>query len=52
MGVAAGVGSYLKEKKPSVKAVVVEPAAAPFLAGGCPGPHQIQGIGPGLGPTF
>ena len=49
-GTVTGVGEYLKEKKPSVKIVAVEPESSPVLSKGVAGAHNIQGIGAGFVP--
>ena len=49
-GTITGVGEVLKERKPGVHVVAVEPASSPVLSGGRPGPHRIDGIGPGFVP--
>ena len=50
-GTITGTGQVLKQKKPSVKVVAVEPIDSPILNGGAPGPHKIQGIGANFVPA-
>jgi cysteine synthase A len=49
-GTITGVAEVIKSRKPSFKAVAIEPADSPILSGGAPGPHKIQGIGAGFVP--
>jgi cysteine synthase A len=50
-GTITGVGEVLKSRKPSFKAIAVEPDASPVLSGGQKGSHPIQGIGAGFVPA-
>ena len=51
-GTLTGVAGYIKPKKPSFKAIAVEPTESPVLSGGQPSPHKIQGLGAGLVPKI
>ena len=51
-GTISGVSQVIKQRKPSFKAIAVEPQDSPVLSGGKPGPHKIQGIGAGFVPEI
>ena len=51
-GTITGVSEVIKKRKPSFKAIAVEPKGSPVLSGGAPGPHKIQGIGAGFVPDI
>jgi cysteine synthase A len=51
-GTISGAGNYLKERKPTLTVVAVEPAESPILNGGSPAPHKIQGLGANFVPEI
>jgi cysteine synthase A len=50
-GTITGVADVLKQRRPGLKAIAVEPARSPVISGGNPGPHRLQGIGAGFVPA-
>ena len=50
-GTLTGIAQVLKQRKPGIRIVAVEPEDSPVLSGGVPGPHKIQGIGAGFVPA-
>jgi cysteine synthase A len=51
-GTITGVSEVIKPRRPSFRAIAVEPASSPVLSGGAPGPHKIQGLGAGFVPDI
>jgi cysteine synthase A len=51
-GTLTGISQYIKSRKPTFRAIAVEPAESPVLSGGKPAPHKIQGIGAGFVPSI
>ena len=47
-----GVSAVLRKRKPDIEIIAVEPSESPVLSGGAPGPHKIEGVGPGFVPPL